>query len=244
MYGGEVKLVYNDAKHSYHVIEGDQKFKVPSVTTICGIIDKSAALTQWASNSAVNYIEGAVLSDTPYTDTYLASVLHAARYAHRAIKTDAANVGTQAHHWLEAHFKHGLIPELPEDGRVRNCVHAALEWMGEHKVEKVEVEKRVYSRVHRFSGTLDKLAVVDGVLSLLDWKSSKNLYAEYHLQTAAYVAAYQEETGIAVPQRVLIKLGKEDGVFQDHILPTEEQGKDFEAFLAALTLYKRVKELS
>jgi hypothetical protein len=244
LYGGEVKLVYNDAKHSYHVIEGDQKFKVPSVTTICGIIDKSAALTQWASNSAVDQIEAAIKPDIPYTDVYLGSVLKTARFAHRSIKADAANVGSQAHSWLEAYFKHGLTPEPAEDERVRNCVHAALEWMGEHKVEKVEIEKRVYSRLHRFSGTLDKLAVVDGVLSLLDWKSSKALYPEYRLQTSAYVGAYEEENPeVSIRQRILIKLGKHDGEFEAHTYERSSQDSDYDTFLAALKLYNGLKEI-
>lgn len=233
--------MYNDARHSYHVVEGDETFKVPSVTTICGIIDKSPALVPWAANTTAAAIKASILPDVAYDEVFLASAIEVARNAHRAKKEEAANIGTQAHHWLEAYFKHGVNADVPDDERVQNCIYAALEWLDTHSVQKIDIEKRIYSRQHRFSGTLDKLALVDGVRSLIDWKSSKDIYPEHRLQTSAYVGAYEEEGFEPVLQRFLIKLGKEDGHFEAHSYDRSTQDHDYSTFLHALGLYNGLK---
>lgn len=54
------------------------------------------------------------------------------------------------------------------------------------------VERRIWSSRHRYAGTLDALAWVDGKFGVLDIKTSTGFYPEYNLQTAAYVTALQE----------------------------------------------------
>ncbi|MBI3442826.1 MAG: hypothetical protein HY007_03605 [Candidatus Sungbacteria bacterium] len=54
------------------------------------------------------------------------------------------------------------------------------------------VERRIWSPRHRYAGTLDALAWVDGKFGVLDIKTSTGFYPEYNLQTAAYVTALQE----------------------------------------------------
>lgn len=146
-----------------------------------------------------------------------------------------------AHNWLEQYFKSGEPGPAPEHPKAGHCVDAALKWLHEHQVEKLEVERRIYSRKHQFSGTLDKLAIVDGKKCLIDWKSSKGVYTEYKLQTAAYVGAYEEETGEYIEGRWLIKLGKEDGEFEAHWYPRATQRSDYKAFKNALGLLKYLK---
>lgn len=54
------------------------------------------------------------------------------------------------------------------------------------------VEKRIWSERHRYAGTVDALAAVDGKFGVLDIKTSSGFYPEFNLQTAAYVSALQE----------------------------------------------------
>jgi hypothetical protein len=94
------------------------------------------------------------------------------------------------------------------------------------------------------------LALVDGKLSVLDWKSSKGCYPEFHLQTAAYVLAWEEEHGVLANEharqvkfRYLVRLGKEDGEFEVTKIPRYDYKKwkaDKDAFLATLELYRWV----
>jgi len=240
LYGGEVCLEYNDRAHTYHVIEGEERRKVPSVTRICSVIDKPW-LIPWAVNSAVNLCKGAVSPDVAHSDLYLEQVWKQATSAYRSVRDEALNVGKEVHSFLEKHLKSTEKPLLPAEGTaVRSCVDAALAWLREHEVRLVEVERRIYSRRHRFSGTLDKLAYVDGELTLIDWKTSKSLYDEYWLQTSAYQAAYEEETQRRIEKRILIRLDKEAAVFEDHASGRREYRQDFQAFLGALKLFKRL----
>jgi len=57
---------------------------------------------------------------------------------------------------------------------------------------KEYVERQVKSLHHRYAGTVDALATVDGKFGVLDIKTSTGFYPEYNLQTAAYMLALQE----------------------------------------------------
>lgn len=54
------------------------------------------------------------------------------------------------------------------------------------------IERRIWSLRHRYAGTIDALASVDGKFGVLDIKTSTGFYSDYNLQTAAYVSALQE----------------------------------------------------
>jgi hypothetical protein len=85
------------------------------------------------------------------------------------------------------------------------------------------------------------LCWIDGELAVADWKTSTGIHAEYLLQTAAYVGALEEELGLEITCRYIIRLDKETGEFEARRYDKGE--KDFEAFLAARTLYERLREL-
>ncbi|MEK7083567.1 MAG: hypothetical protein AAB972_05320 [Patescibacteria group bacterium] len=57
---------------------------------------------------------------------------------------------------------------------------------------KEYVERQIKSMRHRYAGTVDALATIDGKFGVLDIKTSTGFYPEYNLQTAAYVLALQE----------------------------------------------------
>lgn len=57
---------------------------------------------------------------------------------------------------------------------------------------KEYVERQIKSSRHRYAGTVDALATVDGKFGVLDIKTSSGFYPEYNLQTAAYTLALQE----------------------------------------------------
>lgn len=57
------------------------------------------------------------------------------------------------------------------------------------RVNEEFVEKRVVDDEHRYAGTIDALALIDGKLGVLDIKTSQAVYRDYNLQTSAYVKA-------------------------------------------------------
>lgn len=231
LYGGQVTLEYDEAKHRYRVVKGGRKFLVPSVTTACGIIAKPA-LIPWAVGCALDVVKGAIGPGAEYSEVYLEEVYKAAKKEAQARKSEAAAKGTAVHTILSA----GTGSDDPK-------VVAAQTWLKEAEVELRDVERPIYSRLHRYSGRLDCIARVgrDGTLSLLDWKTGKGIYPEFWLQTAAYVKAWEEETGEVIEQRIIVRLS-EDGA-EAHARPRSLLKGDFAGFLGALTLYNQLKKL-
>tara|TARA_R110000868_G_scaffold9000_3_gene45570 strand:- start:3971 stop:4651 length:681 start_codon:yes stop_codon:yes gene_type:complete len=76
------------------------------------------------------------------------------------------------------------------------------------------VEGFLYSNFLRTAGQVDLIAEYDGVLSIIDFKTSKKLKPEswiqnYFIQESAYSFMFEERTGIQVPQLVTI-IGVDD----------------------------------
>lgn len=222
-------------------MEGEDRVRVPSVTKVLGIIDKSGPLMGWVLNQALAVCKGAIQPDTPYPDLYLEEVWKIAKRAHRDLKEQAGDIGHEAHKVIEAHLLgESILP--PENLKARECADRAIEWMGTHGFRPLAVERYVYSRRHRCAGMLDALAYVDDELAIVDWKSSKAIYPEYWLQTAAYQGFHQEETGDRIACRYLVKLGKDDGELEIKRRGGLKNFKgDYQAFLGALKLQRRLE---
>lgn len=234
LYEGEITLRFDTVKHQYRVIKDGRTFKVPSVTTICGVINKPA-LVNWAINSTLDVCKGAIAPGVEYAEAYLEAVWQAAKDASATLKRDAAKRGTARHKELELQFKEGVglsDESWPETSR---------RWLESLRFEAIE--RRIFSRRYRYSGTCDGIARIDGQLILIDWKTGKNIYPEYRLQTAAYVAAYEEEfPSQKIEGRYLVRIG-EDGSIEPHYFPRSTLRKDFAAFLGAKALFDRVQQI-
>lgn len=263
--GEVVKLYYDDALHAYYTKGFDgTRFLVPGSTTVCGMIDKSGPLTQWAANETCNLIR-AELAKKPlaaFTPEEIETLLNNARFNYRTISRQATDIGSMAHNWLEARIKAQIAGEhyyaaMPESPQACNCILAALDWMEKHKFRPVVSESKVYSRKWGFAGTTDWIAYITGcgdpeccpfvgeVLALGDFKSSKQLYDEYRAQLASYQEAWEElhpDQLIAV--RVILRLGKEDGKFEPMVLMPEEFETDLDGFLGTLQAFNWMKQLT
>ena len=231
------------------------------VTGTVHIIDHSQPLMSWAVKMALQRVL-ALMQDHRRADgfyelyyTELEAILAAAKKADREELEEAGDIGHIAHDWIEQLIQSiisndekrtlEILAKLPEDERASNCCIAAVEWMIAHNVRWVSTERRVYSKKYGYAGTLDGLAWIDSCddpmccktlfkdrLSLTDWKTSNYLYIEYLLQTAAYWNAVVEETGEAIQDRWIIRLGKEDAEFDPwHAEGPEAYEQDFAAFM-------------
>lgn len=238
LYNGKVKIFFEERDWSgkkIHIYTDARGEKIISVTKITGKIDKSDALIVWATR-----LMGKYLSDNYVGKTLTQDAVELSLKKWREAKEEAADIGTAIHEWIRMKIR-GEEPLIPEDEKVRNGVIAFLKWTGEKKIKWLESEKMVYSRKHNYVGTLDAIAKIGGKTFLVDYKSSKGLYPEFYLQTAGYQLAYQEEHGKTIDGRVLIHLGKEDGVFGAREIDDYEQDKV--AFLGLLDTVKRLQVL-
>ena len=105
-------------------------------------------------------------------------------------KDRSAVEGTLVHSMVEALLRdeHPTIDET-----IRPSVDAFLEFRRNNDVVPLKIEERIISRSHHYAGTIDVMARVNGVVGVLDIKTSKAIYRDYGMQTAAYIAALRED---------------------------------------------------
>lgn len=170
-----------DAKHVYQWNGGEP---IPSVTTVLGIVDKSGPLVGWAkritAEAAVDHraeIDGWVgLSGRDGAVSMLTKVATTQR-------DRAANAGSEVHQFAEA-IARGQDVTVPEE--LAPFVAAYRTFLVDFEPEFLAVEEMVCSLRHDYAGTFDAIARIAGETWMLDYKTSKGVYAETSMQLAAY----------------------------------------------------------
>jgi len=244
------------------------------VTGVVKIIDKSQPLMSWAVKKAMEKLKRLLLTGNyvgenspPLLEPILDEIIAQAKKADKEELETAGEIGHTAHDWIEQFIKsvlagneerrQELLAKMPTDERAANACIAAIEWMVRHNVRWISTERKCYSLLYGYAGTMDGLARVDSCtdpsccphqfkdrLTIVDWKTSNALYIEYCMQTAAYQQSYQEETGETIDDRWIIRLGKDDAKFDPwHIEGKALFDEDFHGFLNALALYKSVHSI-
>jgi hypothetical protein len=111
-------------------------------------------------------------------------------------KDRSAQEGSLVHDAIEAMLR-GHEPII--DDTTRASVDAFAEFNRYAHIKPLLIEERLVSKVNRYAGTVDVVAEVDGVVGVLDIKTSKAVYRDYGLQTAAYMAALHEDPTLPQP---------------------------------------------
>lgn len=112
-------------------------------------------------------------------------------------KERSADEGARVHLGVEALLR-GFRP-VPDE-TVRPALDAFSEFLRNTHVKPLLIEERLVSKAHRYAGTVDVVADVNGVVGVLDIKTSKAVYRDYGMQTAAYTAALREDPSLPQPQ--------------------------------------------
>lgn len=242
LYDGSIELDFDEIKHRF-TVNGKS---IISVTGVTSVIDKSRPLIYWAVGLAKGFLMEnlqTLIDDTK--GDKIAAIIEEAAKQHSIRKQQAADVGTQVHAWVEAFIKAKSKkdwPEIPKDPQVFNGITAFLKWVDEYDVKFISSERHIYSKKHKYAGIMDAEAIIQKKLCVIDFKTSKGIYPEMRFQVAAYQAAVEEESGKEYSgNKWLARFDKETGEFEAHEFA--EQEKDFKAFLAALELRRRLKEL-
>lgn len=115
--------------------------------------------------------------------------------------------GTNVHKGIEVLLGGGELQEdyhsLDEWSRLNSFVN----WYKEYKPEIIATELRVFSEKYGYSGTLDVLCRINGVISIGDWKTSSSIYPHFWLQIASYAQALEEMTDMKVAQTFVCQFG-------------------------------------
>jgi hypothetical protein len=106
--------------------------------------------------------------------------------------SQSAKEGTLIHETVEKL----LLGENPEiDPYIKPAIESFLKFWEQKSIQVTPglVERRVVHRDHRYAGTVDALALIDGKFGVLDIKTSQAIYRDYNLQTAAYMDALKND---------------------------------------------------
>jgi len=209
----------------------------PSVTTVLGILDKSAALIQWAANCAIDYIQEGLKDESREVD----EVLQKSRFEWRSVSKEACDIGSEVHALIEVYIKQGkdTIGKLRPE--VENAFLAFLEWEKQNVSKWFWSEKSVHSEKYGYAGTADGLAeFLDGRIMLIDFKSSKGFYDGYDMQICAYRNAVEENEDIKIDGQGVLRLDKLTGEPEFKEYPEYE--KTLRSFLKLLDFYYSSKK--
>jgi hypothetical protein len=197
---------------------------VPGVTTVVSRFKDSAALLHWSWQCGIDGKD------------------------YRKVRDEAASVGHLTHAMVEASI-HGNKPPLPPpemsgDDALRACqaFSAFEQWRGQVKLEIIATELPLVSEMWHFGGTTDCLALVNGTMTVLDWKASNAVYPDYVIQVAAYRQLAREH-GYGADVAGLARFGKQYGDFTYHHWPTALLDVGWETFRYMLELYRLDKQL-
>lgn len=209
LYNGEVELLFNETEHLYSV----DGVIVPSVTRILGVIDKPA-LIPWAVNETVDNLRKTLKPGTLYTQEQLDFILRDSKDARFRQSKKALNIGSEAHDWLERYIKAQILstpaPDLPEYPPVLAAVMSYIDWEKRYTDIKYHYsERKLFSKRYMYSGTVDIVIEINGNIVAADFKTSKGIYPEYLVQSAAYAKALEEELGIDITKVAVIRIPKD-----------------------------------
>jgi len=196
---------------------------MPGVTTILGVLNKPA-LVKWANNLGLQGIDSSKYRD------------------------EMADIGTLAHKMILDYFNSEKTDtsdySKEQIDKAENCLLSFYEWLKGHKIDVLLAEKPLVSEAHRYGGTIDCLCMLDGVLTLLDFKTGKAIYPEMLYQLAAYKELLADKpTGLDVPDQCrILRIGRDsDEGFEERLIT--DTSKYWELFTHCLRIYELQKEI-
>jgi len=188
----EIKATTTDGVRLYETPEGNH---YPSITTVLSVRNKKG-LHDWrkrVGDDVANYVA-----------------------------RKAANRGTAVHHMCEDYLNNDFDEEKHKKKFLPYVLFNQLRESLLRKVNNIySQEAGLYSDKYKVAGRVDCIAEYDGELSIIDFKTSSKERSDewnesYYIQASAYAEMFEERTGIAINQ-VVILVVTEDGVVQEFV---------------------------
>ena len=210
---GTIEMAKTDIHTVYKLKSGQ---RVPSVTTVLGILNKPALLN-WAWQCGIE--------DKDY----------------KAVRDNAADIGTLAH-LMAIGFLAGKEVDTSEYSKqdietAENCCLSFWEWSKVHKVDIVFCEKPLISELYKFGGTIDFYGSLDGEPTLLDIKTGKAIYDEMIYQVAAYYYLLRENAYPVKHIRIIRVSKTANETYEDRFIPQRTIELGYKVFLNCLDIY-------
>ncbi len=206
----------NKAHTRYKLESGTQ---CVGVTTVTGILAKFP-LYNWYHNLGMKGID------------------------HRKHLDYLAGIGTLSHSMIFHHLK-GEEADTSDYSQnqidlASNSFESFLKWEKQHTLEPILMEEQLVSEKYRYGGTFDFYGMIDGVETLLDFKSS-GIYSDQYIQLSAYKNLLKENGKKVAHCKVLVVPNDKDKGFKE--AQKEDVSVHFEIFKHCLEIYQLKKEI-
>lgn len=195
----EMNSIFIDINDSPYEYEG---IKVPRVTHILSEMIHEDYLMDWAN----------------YVGRYK-------RQNHNDIRDHSAYIGTNVHSAIEKYTSMNFvdlfddIDSVSDRLKMKNAFYSFKQWwdiISLHNYEIIFQEQPLVCKY--YGGTLDMLVSIDGLVYLVDFKTSNHFNYKYHLQTVAYRRMLYFQYGIIVDGIIILKLSKDQVFFEEQLL--------------------------
>jgi len=225
-----------------------EELSSPRVTRILQDTIAKPALISWAANQERTLVTDAAVSafaavrELDVSKVAFVTALKerlGQERAHVRQLEKAGNIGTLAHKMIEWTLREemdlhpGPKPELPPPSQL--AFDAWRRWRETVQLTPMLLEQRVFycDDDCLFAGTLDFYGTVQGVPTIIDWKTSSGIYPEAQLQLAAYWAAFkQRKPDTPVEQAMIVRLPKKekDDAFETLLLDAAKLEECYQRF--------------
>ena len=215
----EIDTKWSKPHQKYRLADGTV---VPGTTTVLGVVNKPYLIT-WANKMGLDGID---------TNKYVDVLARAGTLSHEMIQHD---LGGEEPDFDDYSSKEIIL--------ATNSFNGYLEWKERNvfAVNTIGIELQLVSEKHGFGGTIDWLGEINGVLTLVDIKTSKDIYPEHMFQIGGY-SILLSENGYNVNDRMILNPGRVEGdsVRTRHI-GGDKLIRSQDVFLSALGLFNAKK---
>ena len=202
-----------EAPHTIYLLASG--VRVPSVTTYLGILGKPAII-QWAWELGTQGLD------------------------YRKVRDQAGDIGDVTHYYALCKVRQvdpeWTDAEKAELAKATEPLSKFDKWYDEHEVVPYVTEEPMVSEKYHFGGTPDFYGLVDGVKTLVDFKTSKHIYNENLYQVAAYKKLLEEHKH-KVDAVSILRLGKKTGEGFEYKAVTNLEDA-WKIFLATQQIYE------
>ena len=196
--------------------------RLPGVTTVIGILNKPL-LVPWANNLGLQGINV------------------------RDYVSDKADIGTLVHEMMFCDLSGEKVDTSYYTGQqidiAENSFKKYLRWKKEHTIEPILLEEGMVSEKFQYGGTIDNYCLIDGVLTLIDYKTCKALYSEHFIQVSAYRQPLREY-GHKVKNCAILRVGRDEMEGFEYVpIPAKKLALCWKMFKHCLAIYKLKKQI-
>jgi ATP-dependent exoDNAse (exonuclease V) beta subunit len=164
------------------------------------------------------------------------------------VLSEAGDIGTLLHLLIEGH-QQGFDVDTKDysynqEKAAMKAFAGYLQWYEKRKFKSLRNELVLVNEEMQVGGTIDSIGKMGDDLVVVDWKTSKYLYAENKLQLAAYTYMFEQAQPKAnVAYGLVMRFGKDDGKFHQHVIKREKLETGIEIFKALVKISQLKSQL-